>query len=84
MIYEYEPKGVCSRRMSIEVENEIIKSVKIIGGCAGNTKGVAVLVEGMNINEAIKKLKGIDCGGRGTSCPDQLALALEKIKEQSA
>lgn len=84
MIYEYEPKGVCSIRMNIEVEGEIIKTVKIIGGCAGNTKGVSVLVEGMNINDAIKKLKGIDCRGRGTSCPDQLAIALEKIKEQIA
>ena len=82
MIYQYEPKGVCSMQMNIEVEGEIIKSVQIIGGCAGNTKGVSVLVEGMNINDAIKKLKGIDCRGRGTSCPDQLAIALEKIKEQ--
>ena len=84
MIYQYEPKGVCSMQMNIEVEDETIKSVQIIGGCAGNTKGVSVLVEGMNINEAIKKLKGIDCRGRGTSCPDQLAIALERIKEQTA
>ncbi len=84
MIYQYEPKGVCSMQMNIEVEGEIIKSVQIVGGCAGNTKGVSVLVEGMNINDAIKKLKGIDCRGRGTSCPDQLAIALEKIKEQTA
>lgn len=84
MIYQYEPKGVCSMQMNIEVDGEIIKSVQIIGGCAGNTKGVSVLVEGMNINDAIKKLKGIDCRGRGTSCPDQLAIALEKIKEQTA
>ena len=84
MVYQYEPNGVCSMQMNIEVEGEIIKSVQIIGGCAGNTKGVSVLVEGMNINDAIKKLKGIDCRGRGTSCPDQLAIALEKIKEQTA
>ena len=84
MVYQYEPKGVCSMQMNIEVEGEIIKSVQIIGGCAGNTKGVSVLVEGMNINDAIRKLKGIDCRGRGTSCPDQLAIALEKIKEQTA
>lgn len=84
MIYQYEPKGVCSMQMNIEVENEIIKNVEIIGGCAGNTQGVSVLVQGMNINEAIRKLKGIDCRGRGTSCPDQLAIALEKIKEQIA
>ncbi len=84
MVYQYEPKGVCSMQMNIEVEDDIIKSVQIIGGCAGNTKGVSVLVEGMNIDEAIKRLKGIDCRGRGTSCPDQLAIALEKIKEQTA
>ncbi len=84
MVYQYEPKGVCSREMIIEVEDEIIKSVQIIGGGAGNTKGVSVLVEGMNINEAIKRLRGIDCRGRGTSCPDQLAIALERIKEQIA
>ena len=84
MVYQYEPKGVCSMQMNIEVEGEIIKSVQIVGGCAGNTKGVSVLVEGMNINDAIKKLKGIDCRGRGTSCPDQLAIALERIKEQTA
>ena len=84
MIYQYEPKGVCSMQMNIEVEDEIIKNVEIIGGCAGNTQGVSALIVGMNINEAIKRLKGIDCRGRGTSCPDQLAIALERIKEQIA
>lgn len=84
MVYSYEPKGVCSMKMNIEVENDIIKEVEIIGGCAGNTQGVSVLVAGMNIDEAIKKLKGIDCRGRGTSCPDQLAIALEQIKEKTA
>lgn len=84
MVYSYEPKGVCSMKMNIEVEDEIIKSVEIIGGCAGNTQGVSVLVAGMNIDEAIKRLKGIDCRGRGTSCPDQLAIALEQIKEKIA
>lgn len=70
--------------MDIEVEGETIKSVEIIGGCAGNTKGISILVAGMNINDAIRKLKGIDCNGRGTSCPDQLARALEEIKEKIA
>lgn len=82
MVYKYEPKGVCSMEMNIEVEGDTIKSVEIIGGCAGNTKGVSVLVEGMKIDDAIRKLKGIDCRGRGTSCPDQLARALEEIKEK--
>lgn len=84
MVYSYEPKGVCSMQMNIEVEGNIIKSVKIIGGCAGNTQGVAALVAGMEIDEAIKRLKGIDCMGRGTSCPDQLAIALEEIKSKIA
>ena len=84
MVYRYEPKGDCSRQMNIEVEGEIIKSVEIIGGCDGNRKGISILVAGMNINEAIKKLKGIDCNGKGTSCPDQLARALEEIKEKIA
>ncbi len=84
MVYRYEPKGVCSMEMDIEVEGETIKSVEIIGGCAGNTKGISILVAGMNINDAIRKLKGIDCNGRGTSCPDQLARALEEIKEKIA
>lgn len=82
MIYTYKPKGVCSREMIIELEGDIIKSVKIVGGCAGNTVGVSKLVEGMNINEAIKRLKGIQCGSRGTSCPDQLAIALEEAKRK--
>lgn len=81
MVHTYTPRGVCSRKMDIEVDGEIIKSVRILGGCAGNTKGISILVEGMNINEAIRKLKGIDCGGKGTSCPDQLARALEEVKE---
>ena len=82
MQYTYNPKGVCSRQMIIDVENNIIKNVKIVGGCAGNTQGVARLVQGMNIDEAIKRLKGIPCGNKGTSCPDQLAEALENIKKE--
>ena len=83
MEFRYSPEGVCSREMIINVENDIIKSVEIIGGCAGNTVGVARLIAGMNIDEAIKRLKGIPCGFRDTSCPDQLAQALEKIKEKT-
>lgn len=79
MEYRYEPKGVCSYEMIIEVEGNTIKKVTIEGGCAGNTVGVSRLVEGMKIEEAIKRLKGIPCGMKGTSCPDQLAQALEKI-----
>ena len=79
MEYRYKPQGVCSYEMIIEIEEEIIKKVTIQGGCAGNTVGVSRLVEGMKIEEAIKRLKGIPCGMRGTSCPDQLAQALEEI-----
>ena len=82
MEYIYNPIGVCSKRMKIEVENNIIKNVEILGGCPGNTLGVAKLIRGMNIDEAIKRLKGILCGDKGTSCPDQLAIALENIKKE--
>ena len=80
MEYRYRPQGVCSSEMIIEVDGDIIKKVKIVNGCAGNTAGVSKLVEGRKIDEVIKLLKGIPCGGRGTSCPDQLAKALEQIK----
>lgn len=82
MEYRYTPEGVCSREIITEIEGDIIKSVKIIGGCPGNTLGISVMAEGKNIDEVIKKLKGIPCGNRGTSCPDQLAKSLEKIKEE--
>ena len=81
MEYRYEPEGVCSQEMIIEVDGDTIKKVTIQGGCAGNTVGVSRLIEGMKIQEAIKRLKGIQCGYKGTSCPDQLAIALEKIVE---
>ncbi len=84
MVYNYQPRGVCSRLMTIDVEGDTIKSVEITGGCEGNTKGVSILVAGMKIDDAIKKLRGIDCRGRGTSCPDQLAIALEEIKEKNS
>lgn len=80
MEYRYKPQGVCSYEMIIEIEEDTIKKVTIEGGCAGNTVGVSRLVEGMKIQEAIKRLKGIPCGSKGTSCPDQLAKALEEIK----
>ena len=82
MEYRYKPSGVCSREMIIELDGNIIKKLIIVGGCHGNTQGVSKLVQGMNINEVIHRLKGIPCGNKGTSCPDQLAKALEEIKEQ--
>lgn len=80
----FNTKGVCSRSIEIELDGDTVKSVKFNGGCNGNTQGVAALVKGMKVDEAISRLKGIDCGGRGTSCPDQLAKALEQMKTQNA
>ena len=82
MEYKYIPKGVCSKEMIIQMNGERIQSVKIIGGCPGNTIGVSTMIEGRNIDEVIEKLKGIPCGVKRTSCPDQLAKALEEVKRQ--
>lgn len=82
MEYRYKTNGVCSREIIIETEGDIVKKVTIVGGCPGNTQGVSKLVEGMKIEEVIKKLKGIQCRDRGTSCPDQLAKALEEIENK--
>ena len=78
----YTTRGTCSRQIELAVEDDRVANVKFIGGCAGNTQGVAALVKGMLVDEAIDRLKGIRCGFKDTSCPDQLALALIKIKEQ--
>ncbi len=82
MEYKYTPEGVCSMQMIFEIENNIIKKLKIVGGCPGNTVGVSKLVEGRNIDEVIEMLKGIPCGIKGTSCPDQVARALEEYKKE--
>ena len=78
---KYMTKGTCSQAINVEVNDGIVTSVEFIGGCHGNTQGVAALVKGMTVDEVIKRLEGIDCRGRGTSCPDQLAKALKKISE---
>ena len=78
----YTPRGVCSRHIDIDVENGVISDVKISGGCAGNTQGVARLLIGMKVEEAIERLSGIRCGFKPTSCPDQLACALRKYMEE--
>ena len=78
----YKTHNVCSRSIEFDVENNIITACKFNGGCAGNTQGVAALVEGMKIDDVISRLEGIDCRGRGTSCPDQLAKAMREVKEQ--
>lgn len=84
MEFKYRPTGVCSREITIDVnENEeTINSVSFFGGCHGNLQGIAALVKGKKIDEVIETLKGIDCNYKGTSCPDQLARALEAIREQ--
>lgn len=74
----YSTKGVCSRSIEITVENGIVESVKFIGGCSGNTQGVAALAVGMTVDEVINRLGGIKCGMKSTSCPDQLATALKE------
>lgn len=75
---DYKTRGTCSRSIHIELEDGIVRSVSFLGGCSGNTQGVSKLVVGMKAEDVIKLLRGIDCGGKGTSCPDQLARALEK------
>ncbi|MBQ1256880.1 MAG: TIGR03905 family TSCPD domain-containing protein [Clostridia bacterium] len=82
-MYTYRTKGTCSSQILIELNGEIIEKVQFVGGCTGNTQGVARLAEGRKIDEVIALIKGIQCRG-GTSCPDQLARALEEIKAQNA
>lgn len=72
----YIPHGVCSRVIDIDLDGDIIRKVRFTGGCSGNTQGVAALIEGMSVEEAVRRLTGIHCGPRPTSCPDQLAKAL--------
>lgn len=74
----YQTRGVCSRAIHLDLDGDIIKSVEFVGGCSGNTQGVARLVEGMKVEDAIARLEGIKCGPRSTSCPDQLAQALRQ------
>lgn len=78
----YIPKGVCSSAIDIELDGNIIKNVKFTGGCHGNLQGISRLVEGMNAEDAIGRLRGIRCGFKNTSCPDQLANALESALKQ--
>lgn len=83
-VYEYVPQGVCSRLIHVEIsENNTISEAHFVAGCSGNTQGVCSLARGMKVEEVIGRLKGIRCGNKSTSCPDQLALMLEKILESS-
>ena len=73
----YRPRGVCSRNMEIDVEGDVIQSVRVEGGCSGNLQGICSLLKGMTVEEAVARMEGIRCGGKPTSCPDQLAQALK-------
>ncbi|MEG2150999.1 MAG: TIGR03905 family TSCPD domain-containing protein, partial [Bacteroidaceae bacterium] len=76
----YKTSGTCSTHIELEVENDILKNVKFWGGCNGNLQGISRLVQGLPVEEVISKLEGISCGGRPTSCPDQLCKALRELK----
>ena len=80
----YKTQGTCSREIHFDVENNKLKNVSFVGGCNGNLKGIGLLVEGMDIDEVIKRVEGVSCNGRPTSCLDQLARALKQYKEQQA
>ena len=82
MHYEYKTKGTCSSRILFDIEDGKLRNVEYIGGCSGNTQGIARLAEGMDVDELISRLQGIRCGSKPTSCPDQLAKALLAAKEQ--
>ena len=80
MTFNYSPKGVCSKRFIIEVNDGIVGEVKIMGGCSGNLQGIASLLRGMKVEDAIERMEGIRCGFKATSCPDQLAQALKSVR----
>lgn len=84
MKLSYRPKGVCSQMMNIEVEDGRIVDLKVIGGCSGNLQGIASLVKGMEVEDAISRMEGIKCGMKSTSCPDQLAQALKQFRNAPA
>lgn len=83
MVYKFYPQGVCSQEMYVELDAEnVIQNLTVVGGCNGNLKGISSLVRGLSVEEVIARLKGIQCGPKTTSCPDQLACGLERILEE--
>ena len=80
-IFKYKPKGVCATEMTLVIDNDIIKKVQIVGGCPGNSEGVSRLCVGRNINDVINLLKDVRCGSKISSCPEQLAIALQQYKQ---
>ena len=83
MEFTYKTRGTCSREIAFAVEDGKVKNVQFYGGCNGNLKGIGALVEGMDIDEVITRLEGISCGGKPTSCPDQLASALKQLRDNA-
>lgn len=79
MKFTYQPRGVCARMFEFDVQDGIVQELKVMGGCNGNLKGISALVRGMKVEDVIERLKGTTCGGKSTSCPDQIARALEQI-----
>ena len=77
MTLQYTPRGVCSRAFTIQVEDGVIQSVQVVGGCHGNLQGISSLLRGMSVDEAVRRMEGIRCGNKPTSCPDQIAQALK-------
>lgn len=82
MKYTYKTKGTCSSKITLDIDGDIVRSVEFTGGCNGNTKGIGSLVQGMKMDDVIARCKGIKCGFKSTSCPDQLAQALLEVKNQ--
>ena len=83
MIFDYTPKGVCSKKMRVTLDDQnVIEKVEVLGGCSGNLQGISSLVVGMPAQEAIRRMRGIRCGFKDTSCPDQLAIAVRKAKDK--
>ena len=83
MEYIYKPKGVCSREFIFDIENDTVKTLKVVGGCNGNLQGISRLLEGMKIEEVIKRIEGLTCGTKQTSCPDQIADALKAYLDEN-
>lgn len=84
MTYSFRPKGVCSQAMQVEIDEQgVIRDLQVMGGCSGNLQGIAALVKDMKAEEAIRRLRGIKCGFKNTSCPDQFAQGLEQILEKN-
>jgi uncharacterized protein (TIGR03905 family) len=83
-MFSYKTSGVCSSTINLEINSNIVENVEFVGGCPGNLFGISQLVQGMSVDDVIEKLKGVDCRGKGTSCPDQLSKALLAWKKENA